>query len=95
MKNKLNLSGNWTHHAKAKGERRTRRIDMRLKPETAGKLMFLAKLAGCSATHTVETMIEAEFEKRRHEPIAPALMRALVALGIIQRQKYHAGKDAK
>lgn len=95
MKDKLNHSGNWTHHAKANGTRRTRRIEMRMRPETAGKLMFLARLNGCSATHAVETMIEAEYEKRQHDPKAPSIMRALVALGIMQRQKYHAGKDAK
>jgi hypothetical protein len=40
-------------------------------------------------------MIEAEFEKRRHEPNAPAIMRALFALGIVQKYHYNTKMDAK
>lgn len=94
-KNKLNHVAIWAHHAKANGARRTRRIAMRMRPETAGKLQFLAKLDGCSATHAVESMIDAEYEKRQHEPKAPAIMRALVALGIVQCQKYEDGNEVQ
>ena len=83
MNQTKNTAARWQAHAQASGTRRTRRIAMRMRPETAGRLLFLAKLAGESSTHTVERLIDAEFEKRQHDPKAPEIWAALETLGAV------------
>ena len=82
-KTNMNQAARWQARAEVNGQRRTRRIAMRMRPETSNRLLFLAKLAGVSSTHTVETLIDAEYEKRQHDPKAPEIMAALETLGAV------------
>ena len=82
-KTNMNQAARWQPRAEVNGPRRTRRMALKLRPETATRLLALAKLTGASSNHAVEVLIEAEWEKRQHDPKAPAIMDALATLGAV------------
>ena len=70
----------WQNRAKVEGELRTRRIAMRMRPETANHIQTLAKFNGTSSTNLIEMLVDAEWERNKNNSRIKEIEKALKTL---------------
>lgn len=70
----------WTQRATPEGTRRSRRITLCVTPAMADRLFILARIDGVSVNHEVELMIDAEYTRRKDDPAAADVIKALERL---------------